>query len=172
MGEQVSGYTHTVPYISGLDTPLPGGIWADLVKVRDALRAGVSDPAELRRMVCSCSSVENLLDLGQRLRLFDEPEADKGVTKFEGDLLQWPGGGMNLAMLRALLARAGLAIIPAADVPSAEEREVLDDVVRIVADWIDDGDEADTDVSMQQIETVAGVQVAHELARRAAKEGK
>jgi hypothetical protein len=47
--------------------------------------------------------------------------ADQGLTKFEGGLLKWPGGGMNLDMLRALLARAGLSIVKHQDVTEEEE---------------------------------------------------
>ena len=69
-----------------------------------------------------------------------------------------------LDVIRALLSAHGLHIV------SEAEKRVLSDVVRIVADWIDAGDDQDPDVSMQEIETVACVQVATELARRAAKE--
>lgn len=51
---------------------------------------------------------------------------------------------------------------------TGEERAVLDDIVRIVADWLDESRE-DPAMSMDQIETVACVQVAEELARRAAR---
>lgn len=103
---------HTVPYIQTADTPLPGGIWRDLVKVRDALRAGVSDPAELRRLVSACSTVEHLVDLGQRLCMFDEPEAEH--LELESGMLR--AGNVeafriSLSDLRALLARAGLYIV-------------------------------------------------------------
>jgi hypothetical protein len=65
----------TVPYIPFHYTPLPGAIWCDLVRVRDALGAGVTDPAELRRLVGPCSTLERLVDLGLQLCMFDEPEA-------------------------------------------------------------------------------------------------
>ncbi len=48
------------------------------------------------------------------------PTANANTTKFEGDLLQWPGGGMNLAMLRALLAPAGLRIVSDITLRTAE----------------------------------------------------
>jgi len=57
-----------------METPLPGAIWSDLVKVRDALGAGVTDPAELRSLVSPCSTLERLVELGLRLCMFDEPE--------------------------------------------------------------------------------------------------
>lgn len=37
--------------------------------------------------------------------------AEGTMTRFHNGYLEWPGGGMNLAMLRALLARAGLQIV-------------------------------------------------------------
>lgn len=39
-----------------------------------------------------------------------EPIASGRDCKFENGYLEWPGGGMNLAMLRALLARDGYTI--------------------------------------------------------------
>jgi hypothetical protein len=36
-------------------------------------------------------------------------------TKFDGNMLEWPGGGMNLAMLRALLLSQGLHIVGKAE---------------------------------------------------------
>ncbi len=65
----------TVPYIPHIDIPLPGCIWQDLAHVRDALNAGVSDPAALRLVVaCPCSALEQLLDIGQHLGLFELPQ--------------------------------------------------------------------------------------------------
>lgn len=74
-----------------------------------------------------------------------------------------------LPRFKHLAAMSGYDIVPAADVPSAEERKVLDDVVRIVAEWLTE-DQEEPAMRMDQIETVACVQVAAELARRAAKE--
>ncbi len=53
------------------------------------------------------------------------PAADVNTTRFDGEFLHWPGGGMNLAMLRALLDVKKLAIVPAADVPPPISDETL-----------------------------------------------
>lgn len=37
--------------------------------------------------------------------------AEGTATRFHNGYLEWPGGGMNLAMLRSLLVRAGLQIV-------------------------------------------------------------
>lgn len=94
------------------------------------------------------------------------PETDHILTLMRELNAHW---SLSHSDITWALHRAGLAIVPVADVVTAEERRVLEDVVRIVSDWIDESDEQDPDISMQQIETVACVQVAVELARRAAK---
>lgn len=56
----------------------------------------------------------NYHDAGLAVRAVREasgPGAPAPVWKFEDGCLQWPGGGMNLAMLQALLAPAGLVIV-------------------------------------------------------------
>jgi hypothetical protein len=48
-------------------------------------------------------------DLSPRVAAALERAEGKGV-RFHNGYLEWPGGGMNLAMLRSLLERAGLQI--------------------------------------------------------------
>jgi hypothetical protein len=45
------------------------------------------------------------------IRAASSPGAPAPAVRFERGCLHWPGGGMNLSMLRALLARAGLEIV-------------------------------------------------------------
>lgn len=69
-----------------------------------------------------------------------------------------------LSQMRTLLSRAGLTIVPAADVPSAEERKVLEALSRArIGAFCDDAPTPHLDLEDD------GEIAALELARRAAK---
>lgn len=62
----------TVPFIPGMSMHLPGCVWQHLARVSAALSAGWQR-ADLQVLVsCPCSTVDDLLDLGQSLRIFEE----------------------------------------------------------------------------------------------------
>jgi hypothetical protein len=59
------------------------------------------------KLLCAGDLAENIIELIR---------ASKGTVtaiRFENGCLEWPGGGMNLSMLRGLLSRAGLEIVVA-----------------------------------------------------------
>ena len=69
---------------------------------------------ELKRLVLERDrSLRLQLDeLQSKHRGWLAPDAERAnVTRFRDGCLEWPGGGMNLDMLRALLAPAGLQIV-------------------------------------------------------------
>jgi hypothetical protein len=65
------------------------------------------------KLLCAGDLAENILGLIRATRALVPSAFDPTAVRFEDGLLQWPGGGMNLSLLRLLLARAGLEIVVA-----------------------------------------------------------